>query len=96
MDPTLPAHHLLDPDLLRRLMERTGDGTAVSTRTLAKAVGVHHSFIGHLLTGERATAPAEIANRISQRIGVDLLVLFAPTGRTVPAQVGQQHPALTA
>lgn len=96
VDPTLPAHHLLDPDLMRRLMERTGDGTPVSTRTLAKSVGVHHSFIGHLLTGERTTAPAEIAQRIAQRIGVDILVLFTPTGRTVPAPSSHQTPALTA
>lgn len=96
MEPTLPAHQLLDPDLLRRLMERTGDGNSVSIRTLAQAVGVHHSFIGHLLTGERTTAPAEIAERISRRIGVDVLVLFTPTGRAVPAQAGHQSQALSA
>lgn len=76
---------LVSPDLLVKLMERTGDGTSVSVRELADAVGCHPSKIGHLRRGERETATEAEARAIARRLGVDLLVLWIPTGRTTPA-----------
>lgn len=79
---SIRTYRLEDPELLRRLMRRTGDGRAVSIRGLAEAAHVHHSTIGHLLTGEQETASGEVAQAISDRIGVDLGVLWIQDGRT--------------
>ncbi|MFE6634731.1 hypothetical protein RKD37_001704 [Streptomyces ambofaciens] len=76
---------LVSADLLVRLMERTGDGRSVSVRELARVAGCHPSKIGHLRTGERETAEQDEAAAIAKRLGVDLLVLWQPTGRTVQA-----------
>jgi len=78
---------LVSPDLLCQLMERTGNGRSVSVRDLADAAGCHPSKIGHLRTGERETATQDEALAIAKRLGVDLLVLWEHTGRTVPAPV---------
>lgn len=74
---------IVSADLLVQLMERTGDGRSVSVRELAKVAGCHHSKIGHLRTGERQTADEDEAKAIAKRLGVDLLVLWEHTGRTV-------------
>ncbi|MEU8756279.1 helix-turn-helix transcriptional regulator [Streptomyces chartreusis] len=76
---------LVSADLLVQLMQRTGDGREVSVRDLADAAGCHPSKIGHLRTGERQTATHDEALAIAKRLGVDLLVLWEHTGRTVPA-----------
>jgi hypothetical protein len=73
---------LHDPDLLRRLMRRTGDGTRTTVRELAKLAAVHHSIVGKLVAGDQETTTAEVAAAISGRIGVDLLVLWTPVERT--------------
>lgn len=85
VDVTTPAqlYKLLDRDLLRRLMQRTGDGSPVSIRTLAVRVGVPHGTVGNLLTGEQEAVAEDTAKRMAQVIGVDVLVLFAPIGRSV-------------
>ncbi|QJT04411.1 helix-turn-helix transcriptional regulator [Streptomyces asoensis] len=83
-----PQHNpmvLVDPDLLVRLMKRTGNGREVSVRELADAAGCHPSKIGHLRSGERSTATHDEALAIAKRLGVDLLVLWEHTGRTVEA-----------
>ncbi|WP_245984303.1 XRE family transcriptional regulator [Streptomyces tateyamensis] len=82
---TVPRFQLHDPDLLRTLMRRTGDGTRTSVRDLAKVAGVHASHVGELLTGHQKTATGEVAAAISGRIGVDLLVLWTPAERTANA-----------
>lgn len=74
-------YRLVSADLLRTLMQRTGIGSAVTGRQLARDVGVAHGIIGELLTGARDTVPATTAQAIAQRIGVDLLVLFIPSER---------------
>ncbi|MFI5755656.1 helix-turn-helix domain-containing protein [Streptomyces sp. NPDC051569] len=74
---------MANPEVLRLLMRRTGDGRAVSIRALAKAAGVHHSTIGNLLTGEQATVSSDVAKAIAERIGVDLLLLWERDGRAV-------------
>lgn len=84
MRPQHNTHVLVDPDLLVSLMRRTGDGREVSVRDLATAAEVHPSKIGHLRSGTRKTASGREADAISRRLGVDLLVLWAPSGRTTP------------
>ncbi|MCX5522270.1 XRE family transcriptional regulator [Streptomyces bobili] len=79
-----PRYVLLDPDLLRRLMERTGSGHSISGRALARRVEVPHGTIDGLLNGNIKSQPHEIACAISRWIGVDLLILWTPAGRAVP------------
>ena len=88
VDMNVAAHpyKLRNRDLLKLLMEHTGAGTRVTTRGLATAAGCAHGTIGNLLTGVQDCVPLATASRITQVIGVDLLVLFTPTGRSVPAQ----------
>ena len=83
---------IVSADLLIQLMERTGDGRSVSVRELAKVAGCHHSKIGHLRTGERETADEDEAKAIAKRLGVDLLVLWKHTGRTVAAPASECAP----
>jgi len=85
---------LVSPDLLRQLMERTGNGREVSVREVADAVGCHPSKIGHLRTGERETASEDEAKAIAKRLGVDLLVLWIHTGRANPAPAEPEHLAV--
>ncbi|MFE9684118.1 helix-turn-helix domain-containing protein [Streptomyces sp. NPDC006285] len=83
---TRTRSRLVKPTLLRDLMERTGTGSAISGRELAAAVQVPNSTIDALLNGTTKTQPTDVAERIAQVIGVDLLILWAPTGRAVPAE----------
>ena len=48
-----------------------------SVRTLAKAVGVNRSTIGHLRSGERRNCDAELAKRIAAAVQMPLDFLFA-------------------
>lgn len=79
-----PRYVLLDPDLLRRLMKRTGTGHSISGRELARRVGVPNGTIDNLLNSVVKTQPSEVAHDICRTIGVDLLILWAPAGRAVP------------
>jgi transcriptional regulator with XRE-family HTH domain len=79
--PEAPKYRLVSAELLRLLMQRTGTGSAVTGRRLARDVGVAHGIIGELLTGARDTVSATTAQAIAQRIGVDVLVLFVPAER---------------
>ncbi|MEV8032223.1 helix-turn-helix transcriptional regulator [Streptomyces sp. NPDC086182] len=81
-----PRYVLLDPDLLRRLMERTGTGHSISGRELARRVGVPHGTIDNLLNGNIKTQPADVAHGICRTIGVDALILWAPAGRAVSVE----------
>lgn len=76
------AYRLADKETLRLLMRRTGDGRPVSIRGLAEAAGVHHSTIGHLLTGAQDTASSAVAQAVADRIGCDRAVLWIEDGRT--------------
>ncbi|WP_030928394.1 helix-turn-helix domain-containing protein [Streptomyces sp. NRRL B-24720] len=87
-----PLYKLVSPDLLRTLMLRTGTGAAVSVRELATLADVPRSTIGNLLTGAQQAVQEQTAHAIAEAIGVDVLVLFAPVGRSVPlAAVPDQH-----
>jgi transcriptional regulator with XRE-family HTH domain len=91
-----PRYRLVNPDLLRLLMERTGTGAPISGRELAASVGVPSSTIDALLNGVTKTQPANIASKIAHVIGVDLLILWLPTGRAVPADDPHTHMPRTA
>lgn len=79
-----PRYVLLDPDLLRRLMERTGTGHSISGRELARRAGVPHGTIDALLNGNIKSQPSDVAHGISRIIGVDVPILWCPAGRAVP------------
>lgn len=82
---------LVSRDLLVMLMERTGDGREVSVRELADAAGCHPSKIDALRNGRREKSLYTEALAIAKRLGVDLLVLWKPTGRTVEAPAELDH-----
>lgn len=82
---------LVSPDRLVMLMERTGDGREVSVRELADAAGCHPSKIDALRNGRRKKSLYAEATAIAKRLGVDLLVLWAHTGRTVEAPTEHDH-----
>ncbi|MCZ4123367.1 helix-turn-helix domain-containing protein [Streptomyces sp. H39-S7] len=85
---TATRYRLFQPERLRMLMERTGDGSEITIRVLAKAAGVHSSRIGELLSGKQHTTSARVAERVAARCGVDLLVLWVPDGRTTSSVAG--------
>jgi transcriptional regulator with XRE-family HTH domain len=80
---------LIDPDLLRTLMLRTGTGASITIRELAEAAKVHPSLIGFLLKGRQRTTTETTAKAIAQRLGVDLLVLWTPVGRSTPVPTNE-------
>lgn len=81
-----PRLLLLDPDHLRKLMERTGSGHSISGRELARQAGVPHGTIDGLLNGNIKTQPYEVGHEICRIIGVDLLILWTPRGRAVSVE----------
>lgn len=84
---------LVSADLLVLLMKRTGDGREVSVRDLADAAGCHPSKIDALRNGRRKKSTLDEALAIAKRLGVDLLVLWEHTGRTVEAPTEPLHMA---
>lgn len=79
-----PRYRLFNPDRLRMLMERTGTGSGISGRELAAKVGIPHGTVDALLSGQTKTQPCTVAHSIARVIGVDVLILWEPTGRAVP------------
>ncbi|MEV0115566.1 helix-turn-helix transcriptional regulator [Streptomyces sp. NPDC050844] len=86
-------YRLVRRDLLRMLMQRTRTGAPVAIRELASVAGVSRSTIGHLLTGQRRSVPLDTAHAIAQHIGVELLVLFVPVGRSQTETRTSETPA---
>ncbi|NNJ04194.1 XRE family transcriptional regulator [Streptomyces sp. PKU-MA01144] len=82
MTHPVPLYRLVSADLLRTLMRRTGTGASVSVRELAALAGIPHGTIGNLLTGEQEAVLASSAHSIAAAIGVDVLVLWIPEGRS--------------
>ena len=73
-----PMYQLVSPELMRTLMERTGDGKKVSYRDLARSAGCSHGTIGSLLDGTTDSVPVDVAHRMTDRLGVGVLILFQP------------------
>lgn len=87
-----PSYRLVSRDLLRQLMGRTGTGRNITIRALAARANCASSTIGNLLTGTQECVTSQTAHAISNAIGVDVLILFAPTGRSVPVPAGEIPP----
>ncbi|WP_432111408.1 helix-turn-helix domain-containing protein [Streptomyces sp. YPW6] len=85
MSDDATKYTLVNRHLLRTLMQRTGTGERITTRQLAADIGIAHGTVGGLLTGAVQVVPESTAVDIAARIGVDLLVLFAPVCRANPA-----------
>ncbi|MFF5891218.1 XRE family transcriptional regulator [Streptomyces globisporus] len=85
MSDDATKYTLVNRHLLRTLMQRTGTGESTTTRKLAADVGIAHGTVGGLLTGAVQVVSESTAVDIAARIGVDLLVLFAPVCRANPA-----------
>ncbi|WKV74762.1 helix-turn-helix transcriptional regulator [Streptomyces sp. PCS3-D2] len=84
MSPSEPLYRLLNVDLLKTLMERTGSGQKVTIRELAANAGCSSTTVGRLVSGEKECIVSSNAHAIATAIGVDVLILFAPAGRSVP------------
>lgn len=84
MSPSEPLYRLLNVNLLKLLMERTGTGHSITIRELAEQAGCSSTTIGNLVSGRKECVLVSTAHGIARVIGVDVLVLFAPTGRAVP------------
>lgn len=82
---------LVSADLLVQLMKRDGDGQAVTVRDLADVAGCHPSKIDALRNERRRKSTLDEALAIATRLGVDLLVLWQHTGRTIEAPTEPQH-----
>ena len=67
-------------DLARceKVMAHPGRGAPFSVRTLAEASGVSRSQVGRLVSGELPDLPVHEVHRISEALGVAVLVLFMP------------------
>lgn len=87
---TTTLYRLVDRDLLATLMQRTSAGDSVSGRQLARDIGVPHQTVAFLLNGRSPTVAMETAHAICNRLGVGVLVLFAPPAHaeTRPALLG--------
>lgn len=86
--PPLPTRRLVNPELLRLIMRRTGTGARLSIRQLAEIVEVPHQTVGRLLTGEQTDMDGTTAQAIADTIGVDLDVLWIPIQRAGERQFG--------
>jgi hypothetical protein len=80
MEPSLRdlRYALRDPDIFRWVMDHPGCGVPYSVRTLADASGCKPGLIGALLTGRQKSAGMGDAHKITEALGVAVLVLFAP------------------
>ncbi|MFD8404623.1 hypothetical protein ACFV1G_08065 [Streptomyces anulatus] len=96
MSEEATKYTLVNRDLLRALMQRTGTGKRTTTRQLAADIGIAHGTIGGLLTGAVQVVPESTAVDIAARIGVDLLILFVPVCRANPAPLAIVTEASTA
>ncbi|MFH9368113.1 hypothetical protein ACH4K8_20825 [Streptomyces anulatus] len=96
MSEEATKYTLVNRDLLRTLMQRTGTGKRTTTRQLAADIGIAHGTIGGLLTGAVQVVPESTAVDIAARIGVDLLILFVPVCRANPAPLSVASMADTA
>ncbi|MFE2556033.1 helix-turn-helix domain-containing protein [Streptomyces sp. NPDC059352] len=88
VSPPLPTRRLVNPELLRLIMRRTGTGARLSIRQLAELVDIPHQTVGRLLTGEQTDIEGETAQAIAETVGVDIDVLWIPIQRAGLRQLG--------
>lgn len=65
-------------------MDHPGRGIPYTVRSLAAAIGLSRSLVGHLLSGERKDCDSEAAHAIAGALGVAVLVLFMPPASPDP------------
>lgn len=83
------TYRLRDRALLAQLMAHPGRGTSYTSVSLAQAAQISRSMVGHLLTGEREGCVPEMAQRITDALGVAVLVLFVPPAGPPGARTGR-------
>lgn len=69
---------LRDLELLKKVMKTPGRGVPHTVRSLAEASRVTRSQIGRLVSGDLADLDVMEAHRVSEALGVAVLVLFVP------------------
>lgn len=69
---------VIDPQVIRYVMEHPARQTPWSVREMAPALGCSIGTLSHMRTGARATVQAELAERFAEAVGVETTVLFAP------------------
>ncbi|MEU7044986.1 helix-turn-helix transcriptional regulator [Streptomyces varsoviensis] len=92
MTPRDPLYRLMDTDLLQRLMRRTGTGQSITIRRLAARAGCASTTVGNLVSGTQQCVTQTTAYALCRVIGVDVLILFTPVGRSVPIPADEITP----
>lgn len=77
-------YRVRDAAVLKHCMSYPGRGAPFSTRTLASVVGVHHSLIDRLVSGNQETCDKDVAHSFAEAVGAAVLVLFAPPASPDP------------
>lgn len=67
---------VIDPSMIRHVMDHPARGTRWTVRELAPILGCSIGTLSHMRTGGRATVPAELADRFAEAVGVETAVLF--------------------
>ncbi|PVE04642.1 helix-turn-helix domain-containing protein [Streptomyces scopuliridis] len=90
-----PRLRLIDPHVLRHLMQHAPDGRPISGKTLGDRVGLSKSKISALLHEERATVTPGTAERIATTLGVHTGALFfepLSTPMGMDSRIGKDTP----
>jgi transcriptional regulator with XRE-family HTH domain len=75
----------------REVLAQYLDATGISERQIARAAGLSHSTVNHLVTGRRAGCSPATALAIEQALGCAPGTLFAPEPPGA-APVARRHP----
>lgn len=81
---------------LGAVIRRARLDVGLSIRQLAERVGVHHSFISRLESGDYTSAGPQILQRLSRVLELDERDLFALTGQEAPEGLPAFTPYLRA
>lgn len=83
---------LRSPQLLKAFVGPEPD-KKMSARQLARAAGVHPSFINHLTAGRSGSCKPKVADRIAEALGVPTDVLFEERLSTTVRSFDKHHAA---
>lgn len=79
--PTSPPPlrlRVIDPAVIRYVMEHPARGIPYTVRELAPKLGCSIGTLSHMRHDQRGTFPALLAERFAEAVGVEVEVLFAP------------------
>lgn len=68
---------VIDPAAIVHTMRHPARGKPWTVRELAPILGCSIGTLSHMRNGDRATFPAELADRFAEAVGVESAVLFA-------------------